>query len=96
MSQNNQNTFTVNTSQNTQNLFTVNTSPRIIKPTISLLLEDGTKYILSPKEDLTPLELFNILEWKDIINSSFNLTADICKDLAIEYNILRHFKVEFK
>ena len=83
-------------SQNIQNAFTINTAPRIIKPTIRLQLEDGTKYTLSPKEDLTPLELFNILEWKDSISSSFNLTAEVGKDLAIEYNILRHFKVEFK
>ncbi|MDG3089133.1 hypothetical protein P7F88_25055 [Vibrio hannami] len=59
---------------------------------------DGMRYMLEPEQDLTPIELYNIQEWKELARQhACNVNSTVIEqllELAKELGIIRHFKQE--
>jgi len=52
---------------------------------------DGITRILNPKEDVTPIELWKIIEWIDFFNINQHCDVELLYGMVLKNGISRHF-----
>lgn len=67
--------------------------PSFIEVDISLSI-NGKILTLNPVSDITAIELFNVIKWKDMVKCNTHMGAGFIYEKAVEYGISRHFKEE--